>query len=255
MTGGNPILSNGNALFNDLLGTTLGSYDGNKFIDNQKTSFGSGSRDGFFTGKPYVEGLGYAFLFRNYRPGLGKWQTQDPLGYPNGLNNFAYCNNRVIIYFDPLGLTDWIKDGDEPYVVGRAGASFLGVDLSAGSPVLSVLEDYAPNMHRTGEIHDALVDYLTNNNFPDLIVNYPTMIPAYTYALTLNLYETGEAAFEFSIDTGAGVFSYLNNQLTSGWNWTTDNINNFFNPTGGTSFFEALQQGWFSSTNGTGVPE
>ena len=23
-----------------------------------------------FTGKPHVDGLGYAFLFRNYRPGL-----------------------------------------------------------------------------------------------------------------------------------------------------------------------------------------
>ena len=106
VTGGNPILANGKGLFNDMLGTTLGKYDGKKFIDNQRTSFGSGSESGFFTGKPHIAGLGYAFLFRNYRPGLGKWQTKDPLGYPDGLNNLAYVNNRVVWSIDWLGAAE-----------------------------------------------------------------------------------------------------------------------------------------------------
>jgi RHS repeat-associated protein len=59
----------------------------------------------FFTGKPDVEGLGYSFLFRNYRADVGKWQTSDPLGYPDGWNNLAYVNNWVNIAFDPLGAT------------------------------------------------------------------------------------------------------------------------------------------------------
>ena len=46
-----------------------------------------------FTGKPHVAELGYTFLFRNYDSSLGKWSTADPLGYPDGWNNFAYCNN------------------------------------------------------------------------------------------------------------------------------------------------------------------
>ena len=57
----------------------------------------------FFTGKPQVEGLGYTFLFRNYRPDQGKWQTADPLGYPDGWNNFAYVNNGVTTNIDWLG--------------------------------------------------------------------------------------------------------------------------------------------------------
>jgi RHS repeat-associated protein len=57
----------------------------------------------FFTGKPYVEDLGAVFLFRNYRPELGKWQTSDPLGYPDGWNNFAYVNNWVTNNYDWLG--------------------------------------------------------------------------------------------------------------------------------------------------------
>ena len=36
----------------------------------------------FFTGNPFVEGLGHAFLMRNYRAGLAKWQSADPMGYP-----------------------------------------------------------------------------------------------------------------------------------------------------------------------------
>lgn len=57
----------------------------------------------FFTGKPQVEGLGYAFMYRNYRPDLAKWQTADPLGYPDGWNQLAYCNNWVTECVDLMG--------------------------------------------------------------------------------------------------------------------------------------------------------
>ena len=123
VTGGNPILANGKGLFNDMLGTTLGKYDGKKFIDNQRTSFGSGSKEGFFTGKPHIAGLGYAFLFRNYRPGLGKWQTKDPLGYPDGFNNLAYCNNMVTGFIDYLG-------GESHNVTVEVDGTVTGKELS-----------------------------------------------------------------------------------------------------------------------------
>ena len=54
-------------------------------------------------GKPHIGELGYAFLFRNYRPEQGKWQTADPLGYPDGWNNLAYVNNNIIENIDWLG--------------------------------------------------------------------------------------------------------------------------------------------------------
>ncbi|MDR0933089.1 MAG: hypothetical protein LBM70_08755, partial [Victivallales bacterium] len=47
--------------------------------------------------------LGYAFLFRNYRPEQGKWQTADPLGYPDGWNNLAYVNNLIFDAIDIYG--------------------------------------------------------------------------------------------------------------------------------------------------------
>ena len=107
--GGNPILAIGGesaeAIFTDMLGTSLGKVDKNGYSAIDKTSFGDDSSDNssFFTGKPYVDGLGYAFLLRNYRADMGKWLSQDLIGYPDGWNNFAYCNNMITNSLDSLG--------------------------------------------------------------------------------------------------------------------------------------------------------
>ena len=93
------------AIFTDMLGTSLGKVDKNGYSAIDKTSFGADSSDNssFFTGKPYVKDLGYAFLFRNYRADMGKWLSQDLIGYPDGWNNFAYCCNSVVADFDIYG--------------------------------------------------------------------------------------------------------------------------------------------------------
>ena len=104
VTGGNPVLSGDKVLFNDMLGNTLGVKGKDSYQPIKMTAFGeSDNVDAFFTGKPLVGELGYAFLFRNYRPEQGKWQTADPLGYPDGWNNLAYVNNGVTMAIDWLG--------------------------------------------------------------------------------------------------------------------------------------------------------
>lgn len=131
--GGNPVTSSkGTSYFNDALGTTVGAKRDGKYSAAALTAFGEDltvhsptptQSTNFFTGKPFVEGLGHAFLFRNYRAGLAKWQTADPLGYPDGWNQLAYCGNGVTGAVDLLGcvsqshiVTDnsWIGWG--PYV-------------------------------------------------------------------------------------------------------------------------------------------
>ena len=112
VTGGNPIMTNSEVLFNDMLGNSTGAYSEERFKPINRTSFGEGIGKidddiNFFTGKPNVEGLGYNFLFRNYRPEIGKWQTSDPLGYPDGWNNLAYCNNMSSQAMDPMGLSEY----------------------------------------------------------------------------------------------------------------------------------------------------
>lgn len=87
-------------MFNDMLGNSL-NIGGRDIVI---TAFGeTESVEAMFTGKPYIGGLGYTFLYRNYRADQGKWQTTDPLGYPDGWNNFAYVNNAVSMNIDWLG--------------------------------------------------------------------------------------------------------------------------------------------------------
>ena len=120
--GGNPVLAIGGdsseAIFTDMLGTSMGKVEENGYSAIDKTSFGADTSDSasFFTGKPYVEDLGYAFLFRNYRADVGKWLSQDLIGYPDGWNNFAYCGNDVVITIDYLGC--WTMPGALVSVMG-----------------------------------------------------------------------------------------------------------------------------------------
>ena len=221
VTGGNPILSSKDGvMFNDMLGSTLNI--GGKAIN--MTAFGeSADTNAMYTGKPYIGELGYAFLFRNYRSDYGKWQTTDPLGYPDGWNNLAYCNNKANICIDLLGLTDWIRNDNEPYVVGRIGFKYAWgvVNFEPGGWFLAPLEDWIPNFHRFGVIHDAWVDALIAYGIPDWIANIPTMRPSYVYALTLNFYDTGKVALGYSIDTGKAIYNYY---LRPAYLWTDTHI-------------------------------
>ena len=100
VTGGNPVMAGDDVLFNDMLGNTL-AVNGNSV---EMTSFGeTADKNAFFTGKPMIDELGYSFLFRDYNPNQGKWTTSDPLGYPDGWNNLAYCNNGVVSNIDWQG--------------------------------------------------------------------------------------------------------------------------------------------------------
>ena len=102
--GGNPVLAiasdgqKAEAIFTDMLGTSIGRVGEKGYSAIDRTSFGADSLDksSFFTGKPYVEDFGYAFLLRNYRTDMGKWLSQDLISYPDRWNNFAYCNSFVL---------------------------------------------------------------------------------------------------------------------------------------------------------------
>ena len=132
--------------FNDILGTTVGAKSGTTYSAAALSAFGErldkaggafpairSLGEGWFTGKPAVEGLGHAFLMRNYRAGLAKWQTADPIGYPENApqelcfggkprarrsarrarkgprwNQLAYCGNGVTGSVDLWGCSGWV---------------------------------------------------------------------------------------------------------------------------------------------------
>ena len=138
--GGNPVVSSkGVSYFNDMLGTTVGFKTNGKYSPAALSAFGENLSNhspaptynsNFFTGKPYVEGLGHVFLMRNYRASLSKWQTADPMGYPDGWNQLAYCGNGVTGAVDLFGakiayvFTEWICQYDP---TGMGGYPLLDV--------------------------------------------------------------------------------------------------------------------------------
>jgi RHS repeat-associated protein len=42
--------------------------------------------------------------YRAYDPALGRWLNEDPIGYHDGLNLYAYVRNSPVVWRDPLGL-------------------------------------------------------------------------------------------------------------------------------------------------------
>ena len=62
-----------------MLGNTSGVKGKDTYHLIKMTAFGESNNGGaFFTGKPLVGELGYAFLFRNYRPRTGQMADRCP---------------------------------------------------------------------------------------------------------------------------------------------------------------------------------
>jgi len=92
--------------------------------------------------------------FRYYDPVLGRFLTRDPAGYPDGPNNYLYCNNNPINHIDPLGLwgvhvgglklgndKPWLAfDRDTTDAAARGGAAMTKVvagvaEVAAGAAI------------------------------------------------------------------------------------------------------------------------
>ena len=212
VTGGNPVFgSESGVMFNDMLGTTLG-IKGDDFTRTNLTAFGENLDAGdkaFFTGKPLVGELGYAFLFRNYRPEQGKWQTADPLGYPDGWNNFAYCNNNVNTAIDIYGLS-WTTEDMYQYYLNGNGYSKTLADMGLKNAVWATLNMSIDNTWENGgEWWRGL--YLpyscgTGNN--------PT---GFMDRMQEQIILKGENNINKSMDTGTVAFSY---NFSNGYNFS-----------------------------------
>ncbi len=183
-------------MFNDMLGTTQGTFSDGKYSKNNVTLFGeTDNKETMFTGKPQIDGIGYAFLFRSYRPELAKWtpnfdrnfefvrseseaeqtKTADPLGYPDGFNNFAYVNNGVTGCIDFLGyvLVELI-DNDAVGGLGHAlpiaviknsdgGYTATGYDYGGLSSGGSSVDIHSENGKSESEVMKKILQYYDSN--------------------------------------------------------------------------------------------
>ncbi|MBI9019131.1 MAG: RHS repeat-associated core domain-containing protein [Phycisphaerae bacterium] len=126
-----------------------------------------------FTGRRYdAETSTYYYRFRNYCPMLGRFMQNDPLGYVDGMNQYAYCGNNPGNWIDPMGLWKW------PWKKGGGGTPLSPTRLPAipaASPGMVYLLTVNPNLTRGGNKagqHSAVVVPTTDPSCPSGYVVY-----------------------------------------------------------------------------------
>jgi RHS repeat-associated protein len=103
----------------DHLGSTNGLTDatGALTASNSYDSFGNATNASFptryqFTGRELDSFTGLQYnRARSYDPNLGRFISEDPIGFGGGdINFFGYVWNNPYNYYDPLGLDGWGND-------------------------------------------------------------------------------------------------------------------------------------------------
>jgi len=97
----------------DALGSTIGLTNSNGAFQTQYSyePFGSNTQSGSsgtnsvaYTGRE-LDGTGlYFYRSRYYSPAVGRFISEDPMGWAGGINAYAYANDNPLKFRDPLGL-------------------------------------------------------------------------------------------------------------------------------------------------------
>lgn len=87
-------------------GPAPSSFYGYDEYGNVEAEHSAGDDNPFrFAGKRLLGDTGdYDFVFRTYRPSLGRFTQRDPSGYVDGSNLYAYGRNNPLLFRDPAGL-------------------------------------------------------------------------------------------------------------------------------------------------------
>ncbi len=113
----------------------------------------------------------YYMRARYYDPEMGRFISEDPLGFGGGdVNLYAYVLNNPVMFNDPLGLYWFRQDWQEPGVVGRRGTP-----VPPHGAISEFIEQHVPAGYTFGQLHDAYVGDATRGGEPDWKVNIPSM--------------------------------------------------------------------------------
>jgi RHS repeat-associated protein len=112
-------------LLQDALGSTIAVVDGSGVVQTQYTyePFGKTTVTGAANSNPYQftgrENDGVAGLYfhraRYFSPALGRFISQDPIGFRGGINLYAYANNAPIDFADACGLSPRKPSPNPPF--------------------------------------------------------------------------------------------------------------------------------------------
>ena len=204
ITGGVPIMTGDrNVILSDFLGNTL--YQEDQRIAG--TAYGERLEKGRFTGKPFIKEIdGYIFSNRTYLPELGRWNTFDPLGYPDGKNNFSYFTDPNA-GVDPEGTTQLYIDGvpEDTWVNSNDGKGVFG------SPIFWNL----PFSHSYYNSNSCVA---TNNNIKfNIIASGSDINGAYFTTINFNANVSCDSYGNlYMTDPGYGTDNILSSPLSAG---------------------------------------
>ena len=85
----------------------------------------------------------YHYRVRAYNPTLGRFLQPDPIGYSDGPNLYAYCENAPQVWVDPFGLS---KEGQGGWDWSRGLDSLAGFAVGLGQSAYGAVE-YAVRMN------------------------------------------------------------------------------------------------------------
>lgn len=121
----------------------------------------------------------YYMKARYYDPQVGRFISEDPLGFDGGdVNLMAYVGSNPVNRVDPSGLFWFRQDWQTDFVVGRDRTP-----VPPGGAISRFIEDRVPAGRTFGDLHDGFVDAATSVGIPDAVVNIPSMIPMYAVAI------------------------------------------------------------------------
>jgi RHS repeat-associated protein len=108
-----------------------------------------------FTGHRYQETNLWLAWYRAYDSDLGRWISEDPIGYADGANLFAYVRNEPIRYVDNTGLYTY-KPGVPPVSAPLANLlTCMETCLGQSFVVTATTNDHPPKTpHGRGEAAD-----------------------------------------------------------------------------------------------------
>lgn len=97
-------------------------------------STGSSQNAMKYTGREQDEESGlYYYRARYYDPELGRFISEDPIGFKGGVNLYAYVGNNPLIYSDPSGNVPWDQVFGTVRVIGGVAEVASGAVIATGT--------------------------------------------------------------------------------------------------------------------------
>jgi RHS repeat-associated protein len=82
--------------------------DGNVLDSAAYSPWGDGTSLFGYTGRESFDGGLLYYRARNYDPAIGRFLSEEPMGFDGGRNDYAYADGNPVLLRDPFGLCVWI---------------------------------------------------------------------------------------------------------------------------------------------------